>query len=36
MKDVQTMPGADIDSKHNFLVVQICTRFKKIMEFQIL
>jgi hypothetical protein len=36
MKDVQTMPGADNDSKDNLPVVQICTRFKKIMKFQIL
>jgi len=30
------MPGADTDSKDNLLVVQICTRFKKIMKFKIL
>jgi hypothetical protein len=30
MKDVQTMPGTDIDSDHNFLVAKICTRLKKI------
>jgi hypothetical protein len=34
MKDVQTMPGADIDFDHNLLVVKICTRLKKIMKFQ--
>jgi hypothetical protein len=29
MKDVQTMPGANIDSDHNLLVAKICTRLKK-------
>jgi hypothetical protein len=33
VKDVQTMPGADIDSDHNLLVAKICTRLKKIMRF---
>jgi hypothetical protein len=28
-KDVQTLPGADIDSDHNLLVAKICTRLKK-------
>jgi hypothetical protein len=31
VKDVQTMPGADIDSDHNLLVATICTSLKKIM-----
>ena len=30
VKDVQTLPGADIDSDHNLLVAKICTRLKKI------
>jgi endonuclease/exonuclease/phosphatase family metal-dependent hydrolase len=34
VKDVQTLPGADIDSDHNLLVTKICTRFKKIIRFQ--
>jgi hypothetical protein len=34
VKDVQTLPGADIDSDHNLLVVKICTRLKKIIRFQ--
>jgi hypothetical protein len=34
VKDVQTLPGADIDSDHNSLVAKICTRLKKIMRFQ--
>jgi len=35
VKDVQTLPGADIDSDHNLLLVaKICTRFKKIIRFQ--
>jgi hypothetical protein len=33
VKDVQTMPGADIDSDHNLLVATICTRSKKIIRF---
>jgi hypothetical protein len=33
VKDVQTLPGADIDSDHNFLVAKICTRLKKIIRF---
>jgi hypothetical protein len=28
VKDVQTLPGADIDSGHNLLVATICTRLK--------
>jgi hypothetical protein len=34
VKDVQTLPGADIDSDHNLLVAKICTRLKKITRFQ--
>jgi hypothetical protein len=34
VKDVQTQPGADIDSDHRFLVAKICTRLKRIMRFQ--
>jgi hypothetical protein len=34
MKDVQTVPGADIDSDHNLMVAKICTRLKKIIQFQ--
>jgi len=34
VKDVQTLPGADIDSDHNLLVGKICTRLKKIIRFQ--
>jgi len=34
VKDVQTLPGADIDSDHNLLVAKICTRLKKIVRFQ--
>ena len=30
MKDVQTQPGADIDSDHNVPVAKISTRLKKI------
>jgi hypothetical protein len=33
VKDVQTLPGADIDSDHNLLVAKICTRLKEIMRF---
>jgi endonuclease/exonuclease/phosphatase family metal-dependent hydrolase len=33
VKDVQTLPGTDIDSDHNLLVAKICTRLKKIMRF---
>jgi len=29
VKDVQTLPGADIDSDHNLLVAKICTKLKK-------
>jgi type I site-specific restriction endonuclease len=34
VKDVQTLPRADIDSDHNLLVAKICTRLKKIIRFQ--
>ena len=34
MKDVQTLPGADIDFDHNLLGAKICTRFKKIAMIQ--
>jgi hypothetical protein len=34
VKDVQTLPGADIDSHHSILVANICTRLKKIILFQ--
>ena len=33
VKDVQTLPGADIDSDHNLLVAKICTRLKKFIRF---
>jgi endonuclease/exonuclease/phosphatase family metal-dependent hydrolase len=33
VKDVQTMPGGDIDSDHNLLVAMICTRLKKLISF---
>ena len=35
VKDVQTLPVADIDSEHNLLVAKICTSLKKIIRFQI-
>jgi endonuclease/exonuclease/phosphatase family metal-dependent hydrolase len=34
VKDVQTLPGVDIDSDHNLLVAKICTRLKKLIRFQ--
>ena len=34
VKDVQTQPGADIDSDHNLLVAKVCIRLKKIIRFQ--
>jgi hypothetical protein len=34
VKDVQTLPGADIDSDHNLLVAKFCTKLKKIIRFQ--
>jgi hypothetical protein len=33
VKDVQTLPGADIDCDHKLLVATICTRLKKIIRF---
>jgi len=32
--NVQTMPGADIDSDHNLLVAKICSRLKKFVRFK--
>ena len=34
VKDVQTLPVADIDSDHNLLVAKVRTRLKKIIRFQ--
>jgi len=34
VKDLQTLPGADIDSDHNLLVAKVRTRSKKIIRFQ--
>jgi hypothetical protein len=34
MKDVQTVPGADIDSNHNSLIAKISSRLKKIIRFK--
>jgi hypothetical protein len=34
VKDVHTLPGADIDSDRNLLVAKICARLKKIIRFQ--
>jgi hypothetical protein len=34
VKNVQTQPGAYIDSDHNLLVAKICTRLEKIIRFQ--
>jgi hypothetical protein len=34
VKDVQTEPGADIDSDHNLLVAKMCTRLKRIIRVQ--
>ena len=34
VKDVQTLPGADIDSDHNLQVAKFRTRLKKIIRFQ--
>ena len=34
MKDVQILPGADIDSDHKLLVAKFRTRLKKIIRFQ--
>ena len=34
VKNVRTLPGADIDSDHNLLVAKVRTRLKKIIRFQ--
>jgi hypothetical protein len=34
LKDVHTLPGVDIDSGYNYLVVKIYTGLKKITNFQ--
>jgi len=34
VKDVQTLPGAGMDSDHNLLVAKVRTRLKKILRFQ--
>jgi exonuclease III len=34
VKDVQTLPGADINLDHNLLAAKICTRLKKIIRFK--
>ena len=34
VKNVQTLPGAEIDSDHIVLVVKVCTGLKKIIRFQ--
>jgi hypothetical protein len=34
VKDMQRLPGTDIDSDHNLLVAMICTRLQKIIRFQ--
>ena len=34
VKDVQTLPGADIDSDHKLLVAKIHTRLKKMIRCQ--
>jgi hypothetical protein len=34
VKDVKTLPGADIDSDHNLLVAKFRTWLKKIIRFQ--
>jgi len=34
VKDVQTLPGADIDSDHILLVAKVCTWLRKIIRFQ--
>jgi hypothetical protein len=33
VKDVQTLPGADIESDHSLLVATNCTRLNKIIRF---
>jgi len=34
VRDVQTLPGADIDSHQKLLVAKICTRLKKTVSFK--
>jgi hypothetical protein len=34
VKDVHTLPGADIDSDHKLLVANICTRMENVIRFQ--
>ena len=34
VKNVQTLPGADIDSDHSLMVAKVPTRLKKIIRFQ--
>jgi hypothetical protein len=34
VKDVQTLPGADIGSDHSLLVAKVCTRLKTLIWFQ--
>jgi len=34
VKDVQTLPGADIDSDNNLLAAKVRARLKKIIRFQ--
>ena len=34
LKDVQTLPGADIDFDHSLLVAKIYTRLKKVVKIQ--
>ena len=34
VKDVQTLPGADVDCGHSLLLAKFCTRLKKIIRFQ--
>jgi len=34
VKDVQTLPGTDVDSDHNLLIAKFRTRLKKLIRFQ--
>jgi hypothetical protein len=34
MKELQALPGTDIDSNHNLLFSKVCTRLRKITGFQ--
>jgi hypothetical protein len=34
LKNVQSLPGTDIDCDHNLVVAKICSRLKKIIRFQ--